>query len=260
MTTDLDLNLLIKSARGRLPSSHRALLEEIGVQDAVVHEWPSGVQALYETVGEAPPARQALEQAVAVWLEAVRVVAYNGPLLLHALGDSELTAPTRQAAIDNIAWHEYGHALSATLVSDTDKQDGPRLVELLPIGLRRAIDFPGGYRRRQVFDEVIASVYSLMISRVVHHKDYGVPEFIHPDVFRAFEAVVPWPPSPLMSDSHDIHAFPAAKLGAFLRAMEDPEGTGQIDADRERQIEKIEERIANASGRDAPPPSGTDER
>lgn len=46
-----------------------------------------------------------------------------------------------------------------------------------------------------------------------------------------------------MNDSPDIHAFPATKLGAFLRAMEDPEGTGDIDAAREREISKIEERL-----------------
>jgi hypothetical protein len=62
------------------------------------------------------------------------------------------------------------------------KSAGPRLVELLPAGLRRAIDYPGGYRRGQVFDEVIANVYALMISRAVHHNDYRVPEFIHPDI------------------------------------------------------------------------------
>jgi hypothetical protein len=46
-----------------------------------------------------------------------------------------------------------------------------------------------------------------------------------------------------MNDPPDIHAFPATKLGAFLRAMEDPEGTGDIDATREREISKIEERL-----------------
>ena len=75
------------------------------------------------------------------------------------------------------------------------KSCGPRLVEALPSGLRRAIDYPGGYRRAQVFDEVIANVYALMIGRVVHYNDYGFPEFIHHDVVKAFVDVVPWPPS-----------------------------------------------------------------
>jgi hypothetical protein len=50
-----------------------------------------------------------------------------------------------------------------------------------------------------------------------------------------------------MSESPDIHAFPAAKLGAFLRAMEDPEGKGTIDAEREREISRIEERVSSAA-------------
>ncbi len=47
-----------------------------------------------------------------------------------------------------------------------------------------------------------------------------------------------------MSEPPDIHKFPATKLGAFLRAMEDPEGTGAIDAATEREIEAIEARVA----------------
>jgi len=46
-----------------------------------------------------------------------------------------------------------------------------------------------------------------------------------------------------MSEQPDIHAFPATKLGAFLRAMEDPEGKGDIDAVRAREINRIEERL-----------------
>jgi hypothetical protein len=47
-----------------------------------------------------------------------------------------------------------------------------------------------------------------------------------------------------MSEQPNIHAFPMSKLGAFLRAMEDPEGTGQVDPDREREIAEIEQRVA----------------
>jgi phage tail protein X len=192
----LDLEELIRTARRRLPTSHHALLEQIGVQDAVIDDWPAGVQGLYETLQESPPAITQLADAVAVWLPQRRVVAYNGPLLMHAIGDVELTPATRQATIDNIAWHEYGHALSVTRASQEMRRDGPRLVELLPAGLRRAIDFPGGYRPREVFDEVIANVYALMIGRAIHLDDYGVPSFLNADVYDAFQAVVPWPPDP----------------------------------------------------------------
>lgn len=41
-------------------------------------------------------------------------------------------------------------------------------------------------------------------------------------------------------------AFPAAKLGAFLRAMADPEGTGRLDAAQEDRISNIERGLAGA--------------
>jgi hypothetical protein len=173
---------------------HRALLEQLGVQDAVVMNWPVGVTGLYETLREAPPSLRRLTGSLAVWLPQRRVVAYNGALLTHAVIDSDLTPSTRQAAIDNIVWHEYGHALSATFASPAQKRDGPRLVDLLPAGLRHAIDFPGSYEPREVFDEVIANVYALMIRRAVHDNDYGMPAFLHFDVAAAFQGVVPWPP------------------------------------------------------------------
>jgi phage tail protein X len=112
-----------------------------------------------------PPTASDLANALAVWLPDVRVVAYNGDLLNHALNVHDLDQTSVQRAIDNIAWHEYGHALSATRASPATKRDGPRLLALLPPGLRAAIDYPGGYRQMQVFDEVIANVYALVIGR-----------------------------------------------------------------------------------------------
>ena len=188
------MKTLIALARKRLPGAHRALLEQLGVQETIVDDWPAEVQALYETVKESPPRTEDVTGAVALWLGHRRVVAFNARLLRPALAGDELSQATIQTVVDNIAWHEYGHALSATLASPAMKSDGPRLVELLPAGLRRAIDYPGGYRRGQVFDEVVANVYALMISRAVHHNDYVVPEFIHPDIVEAFHAVIPWPP------------------------------------------------------------------
>lgn len=63
-----------------------------------------------------------------------------------------------------------------------------------------------------------------------------------------------------MSEAPDIHAFPASKLGDFLRAMVDPEGIGGIDADREREITRIEHRLTEATGgsHDAADDEGSD--
>lgn len=65
---------------------------------------------------------------------------------------------------------------------------------------------------------------------------------------------------PTMNEIPDIHAFPASKLGDFLRAMEDPEGTGKIDADRAKEIDRIEQRLAEATGADADEGSRPPER
>lgn len=52
------------------------------------------------------------------------------------------------------------------------------------------------------------------------------------------------------------HAFPASKLGSFLRAMEDPEGKGEIDPEREREISVIEQSLASNDSDADQPPSG----
>lgn len=188
----LDLKLLIRRARQLVPASHRGLLEQIRVQDAVIDDWPAGVQALYETLREAPPSLQAIGDAIAVWLPDRKVVAYNGPRLVLAL--SGVNDSTRQSVINNLAWHEYGHALSVERASDEMRNGGVQLLELLPEGLKAAIDYPGSYGLRQVFDEVIANVYAMMVGRAVHFDDYRVPAFLHTKVRDAFVAVVPWPP------------------------------------------------------------------
>jgi len=52
-----------------------------------------------------------------------------------------------------------------------------------------------------------------------------------------------------MTEPPEPHAFPANKLGAFLRAMEDPEGRGNIDDAKEREIARIEQRVSRSTPR-----------
>jgi hypothetical protein len=191
--SDIDIERAVRAARARLPRSHQGLLEQINAQDLVVGAWPAGVLDLYRTVQKRPPEEQHLRGALAVWLEDMRVVAFNGPLLRTFLDGFDNA--TVQHWVNQIAWHEYGHALSATRAPDDARQQGPRLLELLPDGVRRAIDYPGSYSRRQVFDEVIANLYPMMLDRAVSLNDYGRPEFLHPDVYDAFRQVLPWPPT-----------------------------------------------------------------
>lgn len=183
---------IVRNARAALPSSHRALLDQLGVQEKAVDDWPGEVQALYRTILEVPPREGDLANAVAVWLDRLRVVAFNAPLLQQAtIG---LSRQARAAAIAAVAWHEYGHALSITRSTREQRQDGVRLLNLLPPGMAQSIDYPGGYRRAAVFDEVIATVYVALIDSV-RTAGYGCPDYLHEDVFRAFKEVVPWPPT-----------------------------------------------------------------
>lgn len=182
----------IREARAQLPAEHRNLLAQIGTQEGVVQDWPTGVQDLFRSVQEVPPSDAALVNAAAVWLDGLRTVVFNGPLMQAATAG--LTDASRKQLVAYIAWHEYGHALSLTRSTHEQRKSGVRLLGLLSDGMRASIDYPGGYSRLQVFDEIIATVYALLISRI-RTDGYGVPEFLHPEIVQAFKEVIPWPPS-----------------------------------------------------------------
>ncbi len=175
----------IREARAQLPAEHRNLLAQIGTQEGVVEDWPTGVQDLFRSVQEVP-------NAAAVWLDGLRTVVFNGPLMQAAT--TGLTDASRKQLVAYIAWHEYGHALSLTRSTHEQRKSGVYLLGLLSDGMRASIDYPGGYGRLQVFDEIIATVYALLISRI-RSDGYGVPEFLHPEIVQAFKEVIPWPPS-----------------------------------------------------------------
>lgn len=187
-----DLRRLIDGARRALPAAHRGLLEQISAQDLVVENWPGEVLDLYRTVRALPPVASQLDGSLAVWLEGPRVVAYNAAVLRHVL--TGLDPPSTRHVVERLAWHEYGHALSATRATDELRREGPRLLELLPPGIREAIDYPGSYARRQVFDEIVANVFPLLVERAVRANDYGRPQYLHEDIFDALLQVLPWPP------------------------------------------------------------------
>jgi hypothetical protein len=179
-------------ARRCLPATHRALLEQIGVQEVAIEDWPDGVKNCYRTVRETAPADADLDGAAAVWLHGLRLVAFNAPLVRRLTVG--LDSRAYDEAVAAIAWHEYGHALSLTRSTDDQRRRGVHLLDLLPHGLRRAIDHPGAYRSGDVFDEVIASVYTVLVGRV-RTDGYGRPEYLPAEVYQAFTEVIPWPPS-----------------------------------------------------------------
>jgi hypothetical protein len=194
-----DVERLVREARAQLPATHRALLTQIGVQEVVLDRWPGDVQDLYRTIKKQAPSDAALADTLAVWPEGIRVVAFNGPLLLRYLGGrpgQSLSMESCQFIINGLAWHEYGHALSVTRSSSEQRRSGVRLLEQLPEQMRDSIAYPGTYLRNQVFDEVIAHVYGLMVHRLVRGDGYGPPDFLPREVFDAFKEVVPWPPNP----------------------------------------------------------------
>jgi hypothetical protein len=61
--------------------------------------------------------------------------------------------------------------------------------------VRLAIDYPDRYRRKEVFDELIATVYAMLVGRV-RTSGYGQPDYLHDDVFTVFQEVIPWPQTP----------------------------------------------------------------
>lgn len=182
----------IREARAQLPAERRNLLAQIGAHEGVVEDWPAGVQDLFRSVQQVPPSDAALVNAAAVWLDGLRAVVFNGPLMQAAT--TGLTDASRKQLVAYIAWHEYGHALSLTRSTHEQRRSGVRLFGLLSDGMRASIDYPDGYGRLQVFDEIIATVYALLISRI-RTDGYGVPEFLHPEIIEAFKEVIPWPPS-----------------------------------------------------------------
>ena len=187
----MDLLAEVRRAREELPRSHRVLLDQFSVQETVVQDWPEGVADLYRTLGERPPGAEQLTDAAAVWLQGHRTAAFNAPALRATTAG--LDESSARYLIQSIAWHEYGHALSLTLATDELRASGPALLKLLTKPLQEAIG-ADSYARSQIFDEIVATIYALMIDRI-RTDGYVAPNFIHPQVFAAFQEVIPWPPT-----------------------------------------------------------------
>lgn len=183
----------MRAARAALPANHRELLDQIGVQETAVEDWPDGVIDLYRTLNEPTPAASAIVGAAAVWLHECHTVAFNAVALRKAVRG--LTAASRSHLISSVAWHEYGHALSVHHATAEHRRRGLELLELVPEAVREAIDYPNRYRKSQVFDELIAGLYALLVDDV-RTSGYVQPDYLHDDVYAVFQEVVPWPQIP----------------------------------------------------------------
>jgi hypothetical protein len=154
----------IRAARSALPAVHRELLDELRVQEITVTRWPGAAVDLYATLREPTPSQAELDGAAAAWLHELHTVVFNAYLLLQAVDG--LDDVSRKTVISSIAWYEYGHALSVTRAGPERRARGLHLLTLLPARMREAIDYPGRYRASQVFDEIMATLYSILIGRV----------------------------------------------------------------------------------------------
>jgi len=148
---------------------------------------------MYATLREPAPSPDDLDGAAAAWLRERRTVVFNATALAQTADG--LTPAARRSLIAGVAWHEYGHALSVVLAGPEQRERGVQLLELLSPPMREAINYPGRYRKSQVFDEVMATVYALMIGGVPIN-GYSRPEFLAPELHAAFREVFPWPSIP----------------------------------------------------------------
>lgn len=181
----------VRLARQRLPSQHVAILDALGVQEAVHTTWPDPVIDLYETIRLPRPQPARLAGAVALWLPSLRTIAVNGPALRAATAG--LDEPSRRDTVAFIAWHEYGHALSAAFATPDRRRRGPQLLELAPPAIQQMVRAAPAYRPGDIFDETIAGVYALLVARIRDH-GYGVPEYLDRSLFDEFKEIIPWPP------------------------------------------------------------------
>ncbi len=156
---------IVELAWRDLPSGHRQLLENIGAaQWTVVDQRLGGVVSdLLFSAGYASLSRNerlALDRAVGVWVQQLRVVVVDvGHGALSDLDDSSF-----EAMVARIAWHEWGHALGIVRTTAAEVRAGTYLLSLAPEGVQQNIR-ASGYREIEYTHELVAELYALLMSR-----------------------------------------------------------------------------------------------
>ncbi|MHB1538098.1 MAG: hypothetical protein ACYCUM_09605 [Solirubrobacteraceae bacterium] len=156
---------IVRSAWLSLPAEHRALLEAIGAsQWQILHEPLGAASDRYLRSAGQPPLEESVRRgsdlALGVWVPALRIVLIDAG---HPRLDG-LDRATEEMVIARVAWHEWGHALGLTRCSPEDVAAGERLLGLAPKGVAQSIR-RAGYRRDEYTHELVAEIYSLLISR-----------------------------------------------------------------------------------------------
>lgn len=234
----------IHAARRPLPGAHQEILDQIGVQETLVENWPAGVIDLYRTLNEPAPAASELDGSAAVWLDERRAVAFSAQFLRSAIGG--LNASSRRHIVAAVAWHEYGHALSVNRATVEHRRRGLELLGLAPPFIREAVDHPTRYRSSQVFDEVIAHVYVLLVARVRIGRVRSTP-LPTPGRVRSVRGGHTMARDPM--NQPVPHVFPISGLVPLLRAMADPTGSGEMSDEDRAMIEQVEADLAPLDAR-----------
>ena len=148
-----------------LDPSQRALLESIHAAQTQVSCEPLGrvADALLASAGSRPlpPAvRVSHDQALGLWVPELRVTLINAK---HPKF-SGLDRRSFEAAISDVVWHEWGHALSLHRADADDVARGEQLLALAPPGIAENIR-SGSYRHREVTHELVANLFALLLAR-----------------------------------------------------------------------------------------------
>ena len=181
----------VENAWKALPHKHRELLYEVGASQWTVRYEPLGapVHKLLCSAGLSGLSeheRDGLEPALAVWIPALRVVAFNANHpALTGLSDSAY-----ERLIARTAWHEWGHALSIVRCTPEDVAAGTRLLGLAPTGVSNSIR-ASGYRRYEYTHELVAQIYSLLIAR--HKQEESErPPWLNHELYDLVKRVTAW--------------------------------------------------------------------
>jgi hypothetical protein len=179
---------IVRRAWQELPQGDRDLLQEIGADQWQVcrRELGTYLDELLRSAGhDSLPATEIAwtNAALGLWVPALRVVLINeSHSALEGLDDSSLVYRLSQ-----VAWHEWGHALSFDRIEEEDIAAGRHYVELLPEGFVRG----RGYRRRDYTHEVVAEIYATLMARR-REGNTGRPPWLHPEVYELVRRAVGW--------------------------------------------------------------------
>jgi len=173
---------IVKRAWQDLGPEHRALLESIGATQWHVTNKLLGAAASALLISAGSPAlsasqTRAFDAAIGVWVPELRVTLINAE---HRKFDG-LDEPSLEAAVADVAWHEWGHALSVHRTENDDISKGAQLLTIAPRGIAENIR-SGGYRRREITHELVANLFALLMARRRAGGD-GKPEWLEDELW-----------------------------------------------------------------------------